>query len=287
MKGIVLAGGTGSRLHPVTLGVSKHLLPIYDKPMIYYPLSVLMLAGIREILLISTQHDLPQYERLLGDGSRFGVTIHYAKQAEPKGIAEAFLIGEDFIANDSVCLILGDNIFYGEGLTPKLKKAVEQKEGATVFAYRVKDPERFGVVEFDAKNQALSLEEKPKSPKSPYAVTGLYFYDTNVVEYAKNLSPSERGELEITDLNRVYLQNNNLNVAQLGRGSAWLDTGTHESLIEAGQFVHAIETRQGLKVACLEEIAFRNNWISSKQVNVAAKSLGNTSYAAYLASLLG
>jgi len=286
MKGIVLAGGTGSRLHPVTLGVSKHLLPIYDKPMIYYPLSVLMLAGIRDILLISTPQDLPQYERLLGDGSRFGVTIQYVEQAEPKGIAEAFLIGENFIANDSVCLILGDNVFYGEGLTIKLKKAVAQNEGATVFAYRVKDPERFGVVEFDANNQAISLQEKPKFPKSSFAVTGLYFYDKHVVEYAKSLSSSERGELEITDLNKVYLQKNQLNVSLLGRGSAWLDTGTHESLIEAGQFIHAIETRQGLKVACLEEIALGYGWITRSELLGIVRDLGHTTYSDYLKRLV-
>ncbi|MEF1338678.1 glucose-1-phosphate thymidylyltransferase RfbA, partial [Vibrio rotiferianus] len=276
MKGIILAGGSGTRLYPITRGVSKQLLPVYDKPMIYYPLSVLMLAGIREVLVITTPEDQSSFQRLLGDGSDFGISLEYAVQASPEGLAQAFIIGEEFIGTDSVCLVLGDNIFYGQGFSPKLKKAVETAEsgnGATVFGYQVKDPERFGVVEFDADRKAISIEEKPAKPKSNYAVTGLYFFDNQVVSRAKQVEPSERGELEITTLNQMYLTANELNVEMLGRGFAWLDTGTYESLLDAAQFVSTIEKRQGYKIACLEEIAFNNGWISKQKLMAAADAL--------------
>lgn len=284
-KGIILAGGSGTRLHPITLGVSKQLLPIYDKPMVYYPLSVLMLAGIRDILLISTQDDIRNYEKLLSDGSSLGIKIEYAVQKEPNGLAEAFIIGSDFIGDDSVSLILGDNIFYGQNFSGSLKKAVKNK-GATIFGYYVNNPQRFGVAELDKKNgKVISIEEKPKIPKSNYAVTGLYFYDNSVVEIAKSLKPSKRGELEIADINKKDIQNNNLTMEILGRGFAWLDTGTHDSLIEAGNFVKTIENRQGLKIACLEEIAFNNGWISEGDLISKGKSLSKTKYGEYLLSL--
>ncbi len=281
-KGIVLAGGAGTRLHPITLGISKQLLPVYDKPMIYYPLSVLMLSGIREILIISTPEDLPSFQKLLGDGSQFGIELEYAVQPSPDGIAQAFLIADQFIGDANVCLVLGDNIFYGQHFSYSLAKAASQETGATIFAYHVTDPQRFGVVEFDTAGTVLSIEEKPLQPKSNYAVTGLYFYDNSVVEIAKQLRPSARNELEITDINNAYLQRQQLQVQLLGRGFAWLDTGTHDSLLDAGQFVHTVEKRQGLKVACLEEIAFRQGWLSADKLKAQAAKLQKTSYGQYL-----
>jgi len=266
MKGIILAGGSGTRLYPITKGISKQLIPIYDKPMIYYPLSVLMLAGIKDILIITTPEDESNFQRLLGDGSNFGIKLSYEVQLKPEGLAQAFIIGENFIGKDNVCLALGDNIFYGQNFSPKLKEASQQKIGATVFGYQVKDPERFGVVEFDENKKALSIEEKPKKPKSNYAVTGLYFYDNNVINIAKSIKPSERGELEITSINEVYLKNGQLNVELLGRGFTWLDTGTHQSLLEASHFVETIEQHQGFKIACLEEVALHNGWLTKEDV---------------------
>ena len=285
-KGIILAGGSGTRLYPITKGVSKQLLPIYDKPMVYYPLSVLMLAGIREVLIISTPDDIDGFKRLLGDGADFGIEIEYAVQPSPDGLAQAFIIGEEFIGNSNVCLVLGDNIFDGEGFTPMLKEAVSRSKGATVFGYQVKDPERFGVVEFDEQKRAVSLEEKPKQPKSNFAVTGLYFYDNDVIQIAKSVKPSERGELEITTVNQMYLERGDLNVELLGRGFAWLDTGTHESLLQAAQFVETIEKRQGYKVACLEEIALNNGWLTKDQVLEIGQSMHKNDYGQYLISLV-
>ncbi|HFD8476867.1 TPA: glucose-1-phosphate thymidylyltransferase RfbA [Escherichia coli] len=287
MKGIILAGGSGTRLYPITMGVSKQLLPIYDKPMIYYPLSVLMLAGIRDILIITTPEDQHGFKRLLGDGSSLGINLQYEIQNSPDGLAQAFIIGEKFIANDSVCLVLGDNIFYGQGFSPKLKEAfIRAKEKATIFGYQVKDPERFGVVEFDNQRNVLSIEEKPSNPKSNYAVTGLYFYTNEVVEYAKLVKPSSRGELEITSINQMYLENGKLAVEMLGRGFAWLDTGTHECLLQASQFVETIETRQGFKVACLEEIAFANGWLTKKELLIRSSLMSKNSYGQYLLQLI-
>lgn len=286
MKGIVLAGGSGTRLYPITRGISKHLLPIYDKPMIYYPISVMMLAGVRDILIITTPADQEGYNRLLGDGNQFGINLTYAIQPSPDGLAQAFIIGEDFIGDDHVCLILGDNIFYGQNFTSLLKKALNRKIGATVFGYQVNNPEHFGVVEFDKKKRAISIEEKPARPRSNYAVTGLYFYDNDVVKIAKTVKPSERGELEITSINQVYMERGTLNVELLGRGFAWLDTGTHGSLLDAAQFVETIEKRQGYKIACLEEIAWRNGWLTTEQMYELAQPMAKNGYGRYILELL-
>ena len=286
MKGIILAGGSGTRLYPITMGVSKQLLPVYDKPMIYYPLSVLMLAGIKDILIITTPDDQPAFIRLLGDGRQFGINIEYAIQPSPDGLAQAFIIGDNFIGNDSVCLVLGDNIFFGQGFTPKLKTAANRNKGATVFGYQVMNPESFGVVEFDKNYTALSIKEKPVAPRSNWAVTGLYFYDNEVVDIAKHIKPSPRGELEITTVNQVHLENNMLTVELLGRGFAWLDTGTHDSLIEAGSFVETVQKRQGMMIACLEEIAWRNGWLSDQDLYSRAGLFVKTNYGAYLLKLI-
>ncbi len=285
-KGIILAGGSGTRLYPITQAVSKQLLPVYDKPMIYYPLATLMLAGIRDVLIINTPHEQALFQRLLGDGSKWGINISYAVQPSPDGLAQAFLIGREFIGNDPTCLVLGDNIFYGVGLTERLKRASSLERGATVFGYWVKDPERYGVAEFDANGKVIGLEEKPRQPKSHYAVTGLYFYDNRVVDYAASLKPSPRGELEITDLNRCYLEDGSLHLEQLGRGYAWLDTGTHESLMEAGNYIETIENRQGLKVCCPEEIAYAQKWIDAAQLEALAEPLAKTGYGQYLKNLI-
>ena len=289
MKGIVLAGGSGTRLYPSTIGVSKQLLPVYDKPMIYYPISVLMLAGIKEILIISTPQDLPNFKKLLGTGEQFGINLSYKEQPSPDGLAQAFVLGEEFIGDDCAALILGDNIFYGQGFSGMLQeniRNIEQNGGAAVFGYQVKDPERFGVVEFDKNNKAISIEEKPQNPKSDYAVTGLYFYDKNVVEYAKNLKPSARGEYEITDLNRIYLENGNLNVNKLGRGFAWLDTGTHHSLLQAGLYIQTIEENQGIKIACLEEIAYRMGYLTKEQILQNLDGLKGNEYYNYIKRII-
>ena len=286
MKGIILAGGYGTRLHPITKGISKQLLPVYDKPMIYYPLSVLMLAGIRDILIITTSEDQDCFKRLLEDGSQFGINLKYATQSSPDGLAQAFIIGEEFIGHDDVCLALGDNIFYGQGLTILLQQAVSELDGATIFAHPVKDPKRFGIVEFNKENKVISVEEKPKKPKSNYAITGLYFYNNDVVKIAKSIKPSARGELEITSINQSYMQRGDLNAINLGRGFSWLDTGTYQSLLDASQFVETIQNRQGYKIACLEEIGFNKGWISQKQIKDIVKIMGKNSYSHYLLSLL-
>ena len=286
MKGIILAGGSGTRLYPITKGVSKQLLPVYDKPMVYYPLSVLMLAGIRDVLIITTPEDRGSFQKLLGNGEEFGINLSYAVQPSPDGLAQAFIIGEEFIGGDSVCLVLGDNIFYGQGFSPKLANAVSRKQGATIFGYQVKDPERFGVVEFDKNMRAISIEEKPVKPKSNFAVTGLYFYDNDVVELANQVKPSDRGELEITSINQAYLERGDLQVELLGRGFAWLDTGTHDSLQEASSFVQTIEHRQGYKIACLEEIAFNNGWLNTDDLKKTGEALSKNSYGDYLLSIV-